>query len=216
MKTKLILIAAAGALLGTLALAPPAEAGHMDWSFGVGFHVGGLDFHVGFAPTGWGGYPGPFFLTTGQLHYPGHACSGACFRRGATFYHHASCPLLSFHLRRGGYGPDYFVHNYSPYRGVDPWYGYRTYRPYRSYRPYGTYGRPYRPYYRDRVGHRPGHHYRDGYSDRHRRHYGEPDHRRRGRDHGRDRGYRDDDRSRRGGSDHAQPRGRAHRTRPPH
>ena len=38
MKAKLILIAAAGALLGTLALAPPAEAGHRDWSFG--FHFG--------------------------------------------------------------------------------------------------------------------------------------------------------------------------------
>ena len=59
MKAKLILIAAAGVLLGTLALAPPAEAGHLDWSFGVGFHVGGLHFRVGFSPPGYGGYPGP-------------------------------------------------------------------------------------------------------------------------------------------------------------
>jgi hypothetical protein len=87
MKARLMIIAAAGVLLGALALAPPADAGHLDWSFGVGFHVGGLHFRVGFSPQGYGGYPGPFFLTTNRLHYPGYSCNGACFRRGAGYYH---------------------------------------------------------------------------------------------------------------------------------
>ena len=146
MRGKLILIAAAGALVGTLAMAPPAEAGHLDWSFGVGFHVGGLDFRIGFAPPGYGGYPGPFFLTTGRLHHPGYGCNGACFRRGAGYYHHASCPLLRFHFGRVGYGPDHYLRGYSPYRG------------------YGHYG-PYRPYNRSY-----GYYYRDGYRDRFRSH----------------------------------------------
>ena len=232
MRARLILIVAAGVVLSTLALAPPAQAGHLDWSFGVGFHVGGLHFRVGFEPTGWGGYPGPFFLTTSRLHYPGYGCNGACFRRGAGYYHHASCPLLGFHFRRGGFGADYYVHNYSPYRSFGRGYGYRTYRP------YGYYNRGYGHYQRDRFRSRPGHRYRDHRyrdhryrdhryrGDRHRgdqRHRGSGDHRGRGRDYDHDsdseRGqrYRNDrgPRGRGGGRDYAQPRGRAQRTRPP-
>ena len=233
MKARLILIAAAGVLVSTLALAPPAEAGHLDWSFGVGFHVGGLHFQVGFAPTGWGGYPGPFFLTTSPLHHRGYSCNGACFRRGASFYHHASCPLLSFHLRRGGYGPDYFVRHYSPYRGYGRGYVYRPYRPYRPYGYYNrSYGHYYRDGYRDRFRSGRGHHYRDRhhrdrhYRDRYRddRHRGYRDHRGRGRDVDHDsdsdsdrgrRHYRNDRGSRGGGRDYAQPRRGAQRTRPP-
>lgn len=217
MKAKLIVIAVAGVLLGTLAVAPPAEAGHLDWGFGVGFHVGGLHFRIGLSPAGYGGYPGPFFLTTSPLRHPGYSCNGACFRRGAGFYHHASCPLLSFHLGRGGYGPDHYVRSYSPYG---------------SYRGYGSsYGRypgqsNGRYYYRDgyRNHYRPnGHRYRD--QRRSGRHDGRGyrNDRGRGRDYGhnrdgdRGRQYRGDrhqgDRS--GGRDHAQPRRGASRTRPP-
>lgn len=224
MRARLILIAAAGALVGTLALAPPARAGHLDWSFGVGFHVGGLHFRVGFAPPGYGGYPGPFFYTTSRLHYPGYGCQGACFRRGAGYYHHASCPLLSFHLGHRGYGPDYYVRHYSPYRG----YGW-GHRPHLK-RPYGTY---YRDGYRSRYRSPWGHHYRDRhYRDRYyrdRRHKGYPDHR--GRGHGHDYDHdsdsdSDSDRGRRhrydrhrdghdGERDRAVRRGGARRTRPP-
>ncbi len=223
MKAKLILIAAAGALLGTLALAPPAEAGHRDWSFGVGFHVGGLHFRVGFAPSGYAGYPGPFFLTTSRLNYPGYGCNGACFRRGAGYYHHASCPLLSFHLGRGGYGPDYYAHNYSPYRQYGRGYG----RGYRSY-PNRSSGYYYKDGHRDRFRSNRGHHYRD-------RHHGDRRYRGRGhsrgnrhdrgrgRDYDRDRdsergrNYQNDrrQRGRDGDRERAQPRRGARRTRPP-
>ncbi|MHC4816327.1 MAG: hypothetical protein ACYTFN_25010 [Planctomycetota bacterium] len=183
MKARLILIAAAGVVLGAMAAAPPAEAGHSDWSFGVGFHVGGLHFRVGFSPLGYGPYPGPFFLTTSRLHYPGYGCNGACFRRGAGYYHHVDCPLLSFHFGRVGYGPRHYLPRYSPYRGYNRGYG-----PYPS-RPYG--------YYRYRDGHR--HDYRR-YSDgryRDHRHHGYRNDRdfrhdaRRYRDH-RQRGHRSD------------------------
>lgn len=223
MKTKLILIAVAGVVLGTLAIAPPAEAGHLDWSFGLGFHVGGLHFRVGFSPPGYGGYPGPFFLTNSSLHYPGYSCNGACFRRGAGYYHHESCPLLSFHFRAGGYGPNYYVQHYSPYRGYVPGYGRYPSRPYRNY---------YRNGYRDRYRSYGNRHYR---GDRHGRERYYRDRRPKGH---RDRGYRNDrgrgrdydrhrdgdrrrsyqgDRGHRGGGerDRAQPRRGAHRTRPP-
>jgi hypothetical protein len=226
MKARLMIIAAAGVLLGALALAPPADAGHLDWSFGVGFHVGGLHFRVGFSPQGYGGYPGPFFLTTNRLHYPGYSCNGACFRRGAGYYHHSSCPLLSFHFRGGGYGPDYYINNYAPYRGYGQSYG--RYYPNRSYRNY------YRDGYRDRYRPQRGRHYqgdrhhRDRY-DRDRRHKGYRDNRGsrqdrgRGHDYDRDRSrdrrrsYRDDrgGRGRGGERDRAKPRRGAHRTRPP-
>lgn len=206
MKAKLILIAAGAVLLGTLALAPPAQAAHPDWSFGVGFHVGGLHFRVGLAPAGYGGYPGPFFLTTSRISYPGYGCGNACFRSGAGYYHHASCPLLGFHLRRVGYGPDHFVTHYSPYRSYGSSPGlYRN-------RSYGYY---YRDGYRDRFR-SPGSYYYRG--DRHRRDTGRGRHWGSDHDHDSDsdrgRHYRDDrrgddrqrgDRSRRG----------AARTRPP-
>ncbi len=166
MKAKLILIAAAGVLLGTLALAEPAQAGHRDWSFGVGFHVGGLHFRIGFSPAGYGGHPGPFFLTTSRLHHSGYSCNGACFRRGAGYYHHASCPLLSFHLRSRGYGPDHYVSNYSPYRGYGPSYGHN----YGRY-PSRSYGHYYKNGYRDRYRSQGGRYYRGG------RHYGDQRHR---------------------------------------
>ena len=216
MKARLVLIAAAGVLLGGLALAPPAEAGHLGWSFGAGFHVGGLHFQVGFSPVGYGGYPGPYFLTTGRLHYPGHGCRGACFRRGAAIYHHASCPLLSFHLRGFGYGPDHFVRNYSPYRG----YG-RSYGRY----PNRSYGHYYRDGYRDRFRSHRGrydrgrhsHGYRDGRHYRHDRRRGRDYRHDRDRDRDRRRHYRDDRRrgGRDGDRDRAQRRRGARRTRPP-
>ena len=147
MRVRLILIAAAGVLMGTLALAPPAEAGHLDWGFGVGFHVGGLHFRVGFSPAGYGGYPGPFFLTTSRLDYPGYGCHGACFRRGAGYYHHSACPLLGFHFRRGGHGTDYYLNQYSPY-------GYRGYGRGYGYYPNRSYGHHYGGHvYRDRSRH---------------------------------------------------------------
>jgi hypothetical protein len=219
-----------------MALAPPAEAGHLDWSFGVGFHVGGLHFQVGFAPTGHAGYPGPFFFTAERLHYRGYGCSGLCFRRGGGYYHHASCPLVGFHFRRGGHGPDYYVSRYAPY----PSYGYRSYGRGYSPRPYGYYYRPgyrYRPYgghyYRDR--HDRGRHYRDRRDHRYRDHRGGRGDRGWGRDRDhdsdsdrrrgyRDRGGRDDQREYRGdsrghgggGRHQAEPRRGARRTRPPH
>ena len=221
MKARLTLIAAAAVLLGTLAMAPPAEAGHLDWSFGVGFHVSGLHFRIGFSPPGYGGYPGPFFVTTTPLHLPGYGCHGACFRRGAAYYHHASCPLLGFHLHRGGYGPDFYLRSYSPYRGYGPRYApypypYR-YRPY-PYRPYGHY---YRDGHRDRFRPYGGRYYRDR-GDRHHRGKGHRGRsyrhdRGRGNDHHSDRGrhYRDDRRGRDGERHRGQPRGGARRTRPP-
>jgi len=222
MKAKLILIAIAAVLLGTLTLAPPAQAGHLGWSFGVGFHVGGLHFRVGFSPAGYGGYPGPFFLTTNRLHYPGYSCNGACFRRGADYYHHSSCPLLGFHFGRGGFGPDYYVNSYSPYRGYGPSYG--------RY-PGWSYGEYYRNGYRDRYRSYGDHYYRGKRHYQGKRHYrGKPQRgyrdgrgyhsdRERGRgyqhDSKRDRGRRDDVRGRNGGHERAQPRPGANRTRPP-
>lgn len=225
MRVRLILIVAAGVLLGTLAAAPPAEAGHLDWTFGLGFHVDGLHFRVGFGPPGYGYHPGPFFVTPNRLHHRGYGCHGACFYRAGSYYHHRSCPLLGFHLGIGGYGPDYFVRQYSPYRG----YWGRGYRPY----PNRAYGYYYRDGYRHRYRSPGGHYYRDRhhrdrhYRDRHRgdRHRGRHDRsyrsdRHRGRHHLDDgdsdseRHYRND-RGRRGNRDRAQPRGRAHRTRPP-
>lgn len=221
MKARLILIAAAGALLGGLALAPPAEAGHLDWSFGVGFHVDGLHFRIGFGPPGYGPYPGPFFVTTGRLHHRGYGCHDACFRRGRNVYHHAYCPLLGFHFRRGGYGPDYFLSHYAPYGSWGP----RVYK--RHYRyPNRPYGYTYRNGYRDRYYHPGGRYYRDRHY-RDQRHRGYRDDRRyRGRrdyDHDSDsdsdrrRHYRDErrNRGRDGGRDYAEPRRGARRTRPP-
>jgi hypothetical protein len=213
MRARLILIAAAGVLLGTLAMAPPAQAGHLDWSFGIGFHVDGLRFQIGYAPYGHAGYPGPFFFTGARLHHPRHTCNGLCFRSGAGYYHHASCPLLGFHFGRIGYGPSYYVQHYAPYRG----YG-RGYYPYRS----RAYGRYYRHGYRDRFRAPDRRHYRgDRVDHRHRgRHHYRPDRgRRSGYDHDRDRGrsYRDD-RDRRGGRgdrERARPRRGARHTRPP-
>lgn len=223
MKARLILIAVAGALLGTLALAPPAEAGHSGWSFGVGFHAGGLHFRIGFAPHGYSGYPGPFFLTTSRLHHRGYGCHGACFRSGAGYYHHASCPLLGLHFRRGGYGPDHYLRSYSPYRGYGPYWGYGS----RYYRyPGRAYGYYYRDGHRDRFRHYGGRHYRDRHYRDHRHRGYRGDHRyrhdrgRRDWDHDSDsdsdrgRHYRPGDRHR-GGRDHARPRGGAARTRPP-
>ncbi len=218
MKARLILIAAAGALLGTLALAPPAEAGHLDWSFGAGFHVGGLHFQIGFSPVGYAGYAGPFFYTTSRLHYPGHVCSGACFRRGAGFYHHAACPVLGVHLRGFGYGPDHFIINYSPYRSYGRGYGRYPYR---------SYGHYYRDGYRDRFRSHRDRHYRGrhpkGYRDSRRyradRHRGR-DYRRDGDVRDRGRHYRDGrregrhDRGRDGDRGRAGRRGARH-TRPP-
>ena len=219
MKAELILVAAAGVLLGTLALAPPAEAGHLDWGFGAGFHAGGLHFRIGFSPLGYGGYPGPFFLTTSRLHYPGYSCHGACFRRGAGYYHHSACPLLGFHFRRSGYGAGYYLSHYSPYRG----YG-RSYGRYPN-RSYGYYYRDgYRDRYRSHSGryHRGDRRYRDhhrrGYQDGHRhrhdrgrRHYDDDGHSNRGRHYRDDRRHRGHD----GERDRAHRRRGAHRTRPP-
>lgn len=226
MKARLVLIAAAGVLLGGLALAAPAEAGHLDWSFGAGFHVGGLHFNIGFSPVGYAGYGGPFFYTTSRLHYPGHVCTGACFRRGAAFYHHPACPVLGVHLRGFGYGPNHFILNYSPYR-------YRGYAPgYRGYpnRSYGYYQRDgWRERYRsDRGRHYRDRHYRDHrHRDRHLRDRHRRDHRadrHRGRDYRRDDGdrdrgrhYRDERRDRRrdGNRDRDGRRRGARHTRPP-
>ncbi len=224
MKAKLILIAAAGVLVGTLALAPPAQAGHLDWSFGVGFHAGGLHFRVGLSPRGYGGYPGPFFLTTSRLHYPGYSCQGACFRRGAGYYHHETCPLLGFHFRRGGHGAGHYLNLYSPYRGYGRSYGRYPIRSYGHYYRDGHRGR-YRPYGGRYYSER---HYRD---QRHKGHKGHRDNRgyrndrRRGRDYDDDsdsdsdrgRHYRNDQRrrGRDGERGSAQRRRGAQRTRPP-
>ena len=140
MRARLILAAAAGALIAGLALAPAAEASH-GWSFGAGFHVSGAHFRVGFGPAGVGSLGGPYFLTTQRLHYRGASCHGACFRRGAGFYHHPACSVVGVHFRRGGHLPSHYLHRYSPYRGP---YGYGP----GYFRPYGV------PYWRD--GHRHG------------------------------------------------------------
>ena len=222
MRARLIPIAAAAVVLGTLAAAPPAQAGHLDWSFGVGFHVGGLHFRVGFAPYGHAGYPGPFFFTTSRLHYPGYGCHGACFRRGPAFYHHASCPLVGLHFGRVGYRPGYFIDHYAPHR----FYG-RGYAPYRN-RAYGHY---YRDGYRDRFRSPGSRHYR---GDRHYRGRRDPGYRGerryrpdRGRrpdydhdsdsDSDRGRSFRGDRgrRGRDGDRERARPRRGARHTRPP-
>ena len=222
MKARLLLIAAAGVLVGSLAVAPPAEAGRLDWSFGVGFPVGGLHFRVGFAPHGHHGYPGPYFHTTSRLHYPGYSCHGACFRRGPAYYHHSACPLVGLHFRRGGYGPDHYLRAYSPYRPYGPYWGYGS----RYYRyPNRAYGYYYRNGYRDRFRHYGGNYYRDRHHRDHRYrghgggHHYRPDRWRGDRDHDSDsdsdrgRHYRND--RRHGGRDYAQPRRGAARTRPP-
>lgn len=146
MRRTMIVAAAGGALIAGLAMAPPAEASH-GWSFGAGFHVGGVHFRVGFGPRARSHYPVPFFHTTHRLAYRGHSCHGACFRRGRGFYHHAACPVVGFHFRRAGHHVGWTLDRYSPFRGYRGGYGHRGY-----YEPYG--------YYRDR-GHHRDYRYRD-------------------------------------------------------
>ncbi len=219
MRRKLIIVAACSLVAG-LAAAPGAEAGHRDWSFGAGFHVGGVHFRIGLhhpATRHYGFHPGPYFYTSHRLSYSGYRCHGACFRRGAEIYHHYGCPLVGHHFGRAGYSPGYYLGLFAPpaYRSHygghyrDRYRGHYGRSPSRSHG-YYLYLDGYAGRYRDRGrhGHRgyrsvpPGrrHHlHRDFDRGRGWRHF---DRGRRGRDFDRHRRFRDDrhdaDRGRRG------------------
>ena len=155
----LTIFSTAALLLLSLAMAQPAHAGHPGgegWSFGAGFHVGGVQFqvgywggrgtgfgHPGYAPglrrghSGYGvrglerrslaAHPGvPYFQVSRPIHYPGVACSNACYRGGGGTFHHASCPLVSHHFRRHGTDPYRTIQSYGPRYGSGYSQGHRA------------------------------------------------------------------------------------------
>lgn len=168
--------------------ATPASAGLDTWHFGAGFHVGGVQFRVGYAEAG--PFGSSFYFEAGRpFSYRGYGCSSYCYRQGPRFYHHPSCSAVHHHFSYHGYAPSYYIEHYGPRMPYPPAVHY--YDPPRwNAHYYGHHSRyDYRHqsrYYRDKHGRQK--YYRgkkDRYWDDRRRHdqsRGDRGHRDRGRD----------------------------------
>ena len=85
-----------------LSAVPGAQAGPRDWDVGGAFRVGGLSFSIGYGRHD-SLQPDYYYRVNAPLVHPRRTCGRACFRRGDSYYHHSTCPLLLGHFRRYGY-----------------------------------------------------------------------------------------------------------------
>lgn len=152
----------------TPAFVPDAAAGHDDFRFGASFRIGNVHLSIGHQPYGYGhgyGYGSAssyYYRTNHAVHYDGYQCTDRCYRRGRSYYHYESCPVVLhlLHLNR--------IHPHDVFARHAPHYDGRfsSYDPYAFHRSYsgrhGRHGR-YRDYddgyrdhghWRDRRGHR--------------------------------------------------------------
>lgn len=202
MTRRLITIAGIVALLAAApGLVPTAAADHEQWVFGAGVRVGGFELNIGYVPTGYGP-PTYYYATHDAIHYDGYRCTDRCYRRGRTYYHHESCPVLLhlFNLQR--VHPHRLFTRYAPrydgrWQRYDPYgwdHGYRGDHGYRDrgYRHEGSYRREGRYRHEGRYRREGRYDRRDWRQRRHdydRDHHGHDRHDRGRHDRGRHEGH---------------------------
>jgi hypothetical protein len=114
-----------GLILGPLATALPAEAGHARFYLGTGFEIGRLRFHLALGHRRH--HPGYWYRLREPFSYRQVRCGSRCFHDGDHDYHDLRCPVVHHHFRRHGYDPYRVFDRYAPRTDA---YGYDSYDPY--------------------------------------------------------------------------------------
>lgn len=113
MRKSLVSLVALVAMLGSLMISFPAEAGHRDWVVGTGFHIGHMSFQLVFRDSD-RGRPNYYYRTGGHFRESRHRCTDRCFKEDNHYFHDAYCPRMLSHLEGNHYNPYDIFERYAP------------------------------------------------------------------------------------------------------